>query len=107
MKDLFTHIYSLVSQEKERQDQTVKRKENTESLLQQTPFVVGAALLGLGLGSLLQQTLVPGVQELFDQSSPPKTYLKDFSNCGELGEVFDSTFVKNDYDRTCLWDCDW
>ena len=64
MTELFPHIYYLVTQEKDRQDPDIRNKPNNTSLLQRTPLVLGAALLGLGLSSLLLETTGPARPKL-------------------------------------------
>ena len=60
-------FYSLFTEEKEKLDKVVgNRQDGPPALSFQTPLTVAAALLGLGLGSLLLDTSAPGQQLLQD-----------------------------------------
>ena len=54
MGDIYRHFYSLFKQEKAKLDQIISgRQDDPPAPVLQTPLVVGAALLGLGVSSLL------------------------------------------------------
>ena len=92
----YKNFFSLFTQEKERLDKVIAgRQDGPPALSFQTPLTVAAALLGLGLGSLLLET------------SAPKQKLQDHDMCGIttggqvgfilIGDTNNSTYHNNKF----------
>ena len=71
MSNIYKHFYSLFHQEKEKLDRIIsQRQDDPRAPAFQTPLAVGAALLGLGVSSLLLG------------ASAPREKLEDHPMCG-------------------------